>query len=255
MAMGSDRHWAVVGTNRGFIALWDLRFQQMMKLWRHSRSSPINRLATSFVPPPQSWVGKGYNNNDARPYIFAATGPNECAMFDASSGHCSECFRTVEYSSRSPSSRIDGLPQLQEIPLSTTMRRKSLLSQGNGSARLGDIVSSSFRSVNCIVGSTGASDYSFLVTGGSDCRIRFWDFSMPSRCYVTSGIEPVQPRPSFERIDFDHKSRLMLCRQPPAPALSEVDSSRVPKKLFQGTRAIPQAHSQGITDQDFSGTI
>ena len=44
------RQWAMVGTNRGFIALWDLRFHQIMKLWHHSRSSPINRLATSFVP-------------------------------------------------------------------------------------------------------------------------------------------------------------------------------------------------------------
>jgi WD40 repeat protein len=221
-----------------------------MKLWHHSRSSPINRLATSVVPPPQSWVGKS-SNLDAKPYIFAATGPNECAMFDATTGHCSECFRTIEYGSRSPSSRIDGLPKLNEVPLSTSARRKTLFSQGIGSPRLSDVVSSSFRSVNCMVGSTGASDYSFLITGGSDCRIRHWDFAVPSRCYVSSGIEPVQPRPSFERIDYDHNSRLMLCRQAPAPALSEVDSSRVPRKLFQGTRAIPQGHNQCITDLKF----
>lgn len=248
MAMGSDRHWAVVGTNRGFISLWDLRFQQQMKLWHHSRSNPINRLATSFVPPPQSWVGRGSSNAPSKPFLFAASGPNECAMFDATSGACTECFRTIEYGSRIVTGRLDGVPSLSEVPLSTSARRKALLARGIGSARLGDIVSSSFRSVNAMVGSIGASDGSFLITGGSDCRIRFWDFSMPSKCYVTSGIEPVQPRPSFERIDYTNSCRLMLCRQAPAPALSEVDSSRVPRKLFQGTRAMQQGHHDAIQD-------
>jgi WD40 repeat protein len=249
MAISGDRHWAVVGTNRGTIALWDLRFQHLMKLWHHSRSSSIDRLATSFVPPPQSWVGKGYNQSDARPYIFAASGPNECAMFDVLSGHCSECFRSVEYGSRMPSVRVEGVPNLTEIPLSASERRKSLLS--GGSKMLKDAVTSSFRSVKCMVGSTGASDCSFLITGGSDCRVRFWDFSMPSRCYVSSGSDPVQPRPSFERIDFDNRTRLMLCRQAPAPAVHELDSSRVPRKLFQGSRAIPQGHQETITDLKF----
>mmetsp|Transcript_7893 Transcript_7893/g.15588 ORF Transcript_7893/g.15588 Transcript_7893/m.15588 type:complete len:695 (+) Transcript_7893:208-2292(+) len=248
MAIGSDRNWVVVGTNRGFISLWDLRFQQIMKLWHHSRSTPINRLATSFVPPPQSWVGKRSTSVDSKPYIFVASGPNECAMFDATSGHCSECFRTVEYGSRSPSSRIDIVPRLSDIPLSTSVRRKSLLAQGIGSARLSDVVSSSFQSVNCMVGSTGNSDHSFLITGGSDRRIRFWDFSMPSKCHVTNGLDPMQPRPSFERIDYNNDSRLMLCHQAPAPALNEVDSSRVPRKLFQGTRAMPQGHNDSICD-------
>mmetsp|Transcript_49388 Transcript_49388/g.55940 ORF Transcript_49388/g.55940 Transcript_49388/m.55940 type:complete len:1792 (+) Transcript_49388:143-5518(+) len=249
MAIGSDRNWVVVGTSRGFISLWDLRFQQIMKLWHHSRSSPINRLATSFVPPPQSWVNKGTTNIESRPYIFVASGHNECAMFDATSGHCSECFRTVEYGSRGPSSRIDGVPRLTEVPLSTPLRRKVLLSQGIGPAKLSDVISSSFQSVNCMVGSTGNGDHSFLITG--DRRIRHWDFSIPSKCHVTNGLDAVQPHPSFERIDYSHNSRLMLCRQAPAPTLSEIDSSKASRKLFQGTHTMPQCHYDSICDLKF----
>lgn len=251
MAIGSDRNWIVVGTNKGFISLWDLRFHQIMKLWKHSRSSPINRLATSFVPPPQSWVGKRSISVDSKPYIFVASGSNECAMFDATTGHCSECFRTVEYKSKSPSSRIDGVPALNDVSLSSSARRKSLLSQGKESSRLSDVITSSFQTVNCMVGSTGNSDHSFLITGGSDRRIRFWDFSIPSKCHVTNGLDPIQPRPSFERIDYNNNSRLMLCHQAPAPATSEVDSFRVPRKLFQGTRAMPQGHHDSICDLKF----
>jgi phosphoinositide-3-kinase regulatory subunit 4 len=246
-AMGSDRNWIVTGTSRGFIALWDLRFQQILKLWHHSRSAPVNRLATSFVPPPQSWVGRGGANSESRPFLFAACGPNECAMFDITDGSCRECFRTVDYASRFSNARLDEMPRLQEVPLPTSTRRKVLASHGL-SSRLGDVVSSSFRSVNAMVGSIGASDHSFLITGGSDCRIRYWDFSVPSKCYVSSGIESVQPRPSFERIDYDPSCRLMLCRQPPTPSLSEVESSRVPRKLFQGLRKPENCHQDSIQD-------
>ena len=251
MAVGNDRNWIVVGTNKGFISLWDLRFHQVMKMWKHSRSTPINRLATSFVPPPQCWVGKRSMNIDSKPYIFVASGPNECAMFDATSGHCSECFRTVEYKSKSPSSRIDGVPSLCDIPLSASERRKGLLSQGKGPSRLSSTISASFQSINCMVGSTGNGDHSFLITGGSDRRIRSWDFSIPSKCHVTNGLDPIQPRPSFERIDFNNNSRIMLCHQAPAPTASEVDSFRVPRKLFQGTRAMPQGHTDSICDLKF----
>ena len=251
MAIGSDRNWVVVGTHKGFISLWDLRFHQIMKLWQHSRSTPINRLATSFVAPPQSWMDKRSTNFDSKPYIFVASGSNECSMFDATTGHCSECFRTVEYKNKSPSSRVEGIPSLKDVPLSTSLRRKTLLSHGYGFTRLSDVISSTFQSVNCMVGSTGNSDHSFLITGGSDRRIRFWDFSIPSKCYATNGLDPIQPRPRFERIDFNNNSRLMLCHQAPTPTLSEVDSSRVPRKLFQGTRAMPQGHTDSICDLKF----
>lgn len=247
MAMGSDRNWMVIGTSKGFLSLWDLRFQQILKLWHHSRAAPINRLATSFVPPPQSWVGRGSSNVESRPFLFAASGPNECGMFDMSTGVCRECFRTVDYGSRFSKSRLDDMPKLEEIPISVSSRRNILLSRGI-TARLGESVSASFRSVNAMVGSIGASDHSFLITGGSDCRIRFWDFAMPSKCYVSTGPDAAQPRPSFERIDYDATSRLMMCRQPPTPSLNEVESSKMPRKLLQGTKRIENSHEDAITD-------
>lgn len=247
MAMGSDRNWVVTGTSKGFISLWDLRFQQILKLWHHSRSAPVNRLATSFVPPPQSWIGRGGANNEARPFLFAACGPNECAMFDLSTGSCRECFRTIDYGSRFSRARLDEMPTLDEVPLSTSTRRKVLLARGI-STRLPEAVNSSFRSINAMVGSIGASDHSFLITGGSDCRIRFWDFAMPSKCYVSTGPETVQPRPTFERIDFNQSSRLMLCRQPPTPSLKEVDGSKIPRKLLQGAKRSEKIHEDAITD-------
>lgn len=246
VAVGNDRNWFVVGTNRGFISLWDLRYQQIMKLWHHSRSNPINRLATSFVPPPQSWGNKGLTNFDSKPHIFVAAGPNECGMFDVTTGNCTECFRTVEYGNTSPSLKIDGIPRLVDVPLCTPLRRQFFLSQRIRSANLSDVISSSIQSINCMVGNIGNSDHSFLITG--DRRIRYWDFSMPSKCHVANGLDTVQPRPSFERIDYNSNSRLMLCRQAPTAALSEIDSS---KTSLQGISTIPPCHHDSICDIKF----
>ena len=251
MAIGSDRNWVVTGSSRGYLALWDVRFQQLLKLWHHSRGAPINRVATSFVPPPQSWTGRGTSSAGARPFVFVASGPNECSMFDIMNGACRQCFRSVDYSSRHSHAISEDLPRLNEV--TPTSRRKSLVGgaprrmgqTSTSSSSLGDVMSSSFLSVNAMVGSIGASDASFLITGGSDCRIRHWDFLSPHKCYVISGLDSIQPRPSFERIDYEQHCRLMQCRQAPTPA---IESSRVPRKLFQGLKRPEYHHHDSIQD-------
>ena len=211
-AMGSDRHWIVTGTSRGYLTLWDVRFQQIAKLWRHSRMAPIHRLATSEVAPPQTWGTRAAASADTiRPFLFAASGPNECAMFDAITGACRECFRTVAGDSRELHAHVEEPPRLFDVPISTK-------STGASPATKQPIPVHQplTNSIHCMAGSIGGSSHSFLLTGGSDGRIRYWDFSTPSKCFVVSGTPShmQQPRPSFERIDFEGQTRVMLCRQP-----------------------------------------
>jgi len=120
MALGTDRNWILTGTSRGFMALWDLRFNRTVKLWHHSRAAPITRLATSFVTPPQLWGSRTADASDVRPFVFASCGPNECAMFDVTSGNCSQCFRTVGYGSHSSHSYAEDIPTLEEVPIATS---------------------------------------------------------------------------------------------------------------------------------------
>jgi phosphoinositide-3-kinase regulatory subunit 4 len=241
VALGNDRQWIVTGTSRGYLALWDVRFQQAVKLWRHSREAPITSLAASFVPPPQNW-GPRAAAGEARPFVFAASGPNECAMFDIETGSCREGFRVVGGISRDIND-AEALPSLTNIPMSPRRRSNSLLTAGQQpSSQYVPPVSS----INCMVGSIGAQDQSYLITGGSDSRIRFWDFSTPSKCYVVSGQSQSQPRPSFERIDFEGPRRLMLCHQPQSAGLR--DSNKLPRKLFHGVKKPEQYHSDAIQD-------
>ena len=238
IALGGDRNWIVTGMSRGFLALWDVRFQQPFKLWKHSKGAKINRLAASFVPPPQVW-GAAHPSASSRPYVFVGSQPNECSMFDVLSGSCVQCFRTEPHDTNSAYVGEE-IPSLVDV--SGRMRlQKGVLNVINEGF---DVAPRSFApSVNCIVGSIGGQNNSFLLTGGSDGFIRSWDFSVPSRSYTISGSTSGQPRPTFERVDFDgSRKRLIVCRQPrPSPVRPFLTGN-------QGLRKPEYYHTDSIED-------
>jgi phosphoinositide-3-kinase regulatory subunit 4 len=244
MALGSDRNWIVSGTSRGIISLWDLRFQKAVKIWQHSRNRPIQRLATSFVLPIQAWTGRGYPNAEARPFIFAASGPNECAMFDATNGSCQACFRSIVAGVGTPpvdSQPPNSLPSLQEIP--TCTKKRLLLWSRNGiHSTMGHAVPSPEPSINAMVGSIGTGDNSYLITGGDDGHIRCWDFAVPSRCYTISGRHLA--RPSVERLDFG-STRLLQSRHDP---YSNGQADRFQRRLFHGMARPENRHFDSVQD-------
>ena len=51
LTVGPDRNWIAAGTNKGYIGLWDIRFNVMSKLWRHSSGSPMQRIARCKAIP------------------------------------------------------------------------------------------------------------------------------------------------------------------------------------------------------------
>jgi len=205
LALGSDRNWFVAGTSRGLISMWDVRYHMPVKVWKHSRETRISRLATSFVSPPQQWNNPGAIS-DPRPYIFVASGRNECGMFDIVSRECHSCFRGVENAS---GAKIEDPPVLQDCKVEFHASECRLKERSQRLWASHPYTSS----MTTMVGNIGAGDQSYLVTGGSDCQIRYWDFSVPSKCFIVCGQSPHSGRPTFERIDFDGKRRLIQCRQ------------------------------------------
>jgi hypothetical protein len=57
-------------------------------------------------------------------------------------------------------------------------------------------------------------------------------FSTPSMCYVMNVQSQMQPRLSFERIDFEGQRRLMLSRQSQAQGLWDTGKRQASLKDF-----------------------
>lgn len=251
MTLGSDRNWLVTGTSRGFLTLWDLRFHNAVKLWRHSREAPITRLAAAFLPPPQTWGNRINAVNESKPFIFAACGSNESAMFDITDGSCRECFRTVSHEGGAMASNLEDIPSLQEVPISSSFSvgNSFLMTNGFANKNRSCLNPSPTKAINAMVGSIGANDQSYLITGGGDSQIRFWDFSTPSRCHIVSGYSSIHHRPAFERIDFTNPCRLMLCRQSKLPSNINTVGTRISKKSAHGLQTnMNRHHSDAVLD-------
>jgi phosphoinositide-3-kinase, regulatory subunit 4 len=243
MSLGNDRSWIVTGTSRGFLLLWDIRFQKAVKLWHHSSAMPVSRLATSFASFPAG--ARNAAGAEPRPFVFAACGTNECSMFDLIDGSCRQSFRVLdsEEAHSQHQSRLH-LPSLREISLSSlnlrgVLRNFGLVPKADSLPWKGPVI-------HAIVGSVGGFDQNYLISGGGDSHIRYWDFATPSKCFSVSGA--VQQRPSYDRVDFQPSGRLMICKHAPGPRLNELESSRVPRCQQRGIARPENRHKDAILD-------
>ena len=228
MAPGTDRNWLVAGTSRGYIALFDLRFHQPVKLWRHSAGSVVHRLATCFTKLPQDTSRASAN----RPYVFVASGKNEASVFDVGSGECRQCFRMLgqEYTGMSPQRLPEDvlqLPQLENISLprdpdSMIPSAARMAFNLDISAGLGPEPS-----VRALMGKISDRASSYLITGGTDRKINFWDFTSASQSYNVSGNDgPTSVLPSNKSLFIEIPKQAMAQGRgsQPRPQSSHTDA-------------------------------
>lgn len=93
MTIAPDRNWIAVGSSKGYISLFDIRYNACSKLYRHSSESAIHRLACCKSLSGGGTSGGGVygggvniGNGSAMPntegaYLFVASGNNEAAVW------------------------------------------------------------------------------------------------------------------------------------------------------------------------------
>lgn len=234
MEVGKDRGWIAVGSNRGYIGLFDIRFQSMIKLWRHSRNSPINRLSNAC--DVSTW-----------PLLFMGCDNNEAALFDASTGECRQCYRVLEGSLSYVDQQALPLDCLSMPYLENVKVRKSPSVSLDSALQISTTRPSTFN-INALIGNVSRNGSSHLVTGGSDNMIRYWDLGRSSKSFCVTGLSRNQPAPCFDHMDVGRTSRLYICQQPPVPSSRLIESSKLPLQNRQGVVKCENRHSDSILD-------
>jgi phosphoinositide-3-kinase regulatory subunit 4 len=250
ITLAPDRNWICVGTSRGYISLWDIRYNLMSKLWRHSSNGPIHRLACRKALPKASLSSPGAVQLPAceGAYLFVAAGKNEASVFGIpEGGECMRCFRSIPMlESRNP---LAQLPQLNEVHLPRHPHAPIVSAWEANHGRNCVTTNATDPSIRAIMGRITASGSSYLVTAGTDKLIRYWDFSTPQKCFAVSGLQAGQPKPTFETPSADGLyGKLFLSYDSPATSQDSILQAHLPLREGRGPQQSNSVFRDSITD-------
>ena len=254
MTVAPDRNWVCVGTSRGYISLWDIRYNLMSKLWRHSAKVPIHRLACCKALPRMQQINQNYLQQTGQQrefvlqstegaYLFVASGSNEAAVWGIpEGGECFKCFRTVPPSAANDP--IAPLPFLEDI----SIPRHPLAPVDSAYTLAGrEQLYHDRSSVRAIMGRISHSGTSYLVTAGTDANIRYWDFSSPSKCFTVSGLIPAQPKPLLSTPSSSGGTdglygKLFLSHDSALPSADAILQAQLPQREGRGAQLPSQGY-------------
>jgi len=187
MTHSLDVSWLAVGTSRGFLCLWDLRFLVLIRIWRHSSHRAVHRLQPCLGLPNTLPL-----DETSVPLVFVAAGDGEVAVFDLSIGACRAVFRTLE--TQASEAEACRCPTLLHVPI--PHRSRSVLGSFLGiygiATAFDEISTTPLSEEPCVramlcpsLHLRGIGDA--LITGGEDRQLRYWDIRNGKQSYTVCG--------------------------------------------------------------------
>ncbi|KAF0433331.1 ARM repeat-containing protein [Gigaspora margarita] len=179
-AMVSDKkhRWLLIGTSRGIFTLWDLRFRIQIRSWVHPTKSRISRLLLHPQIGNQKW------------WVIVAAGKNEISIWDIEKVECKEVFG-VRADEKIGGVSLDMFKAV-EPPGPNDILRSAFTAH-----------ESSFSADNSIRAVLYPHECSYMITAGSDRKIRFWDNNRIEDSYVIVGSDADEVRPTYNTRPFD----------------------------------------------------
>ncbi|EHA52159.1 VPS15 protein kinase [Pyricularia oryzae 70-15] len=189
------RNWLCLGTSHGVLDLWDLRFKVRLKAWGVPGKGAVYRLAVHPTKGRGRWV-----------CVAGGTGQGEVTVWDLEKTTCREVYRVGgnkeaprDYSAwEVDEDKPEGM--LGRFATDIETGEAPHVTGGSDRGVRAMVVGSSSASVEVDNGGGGGGRdirYAYILTAGSDKKLRFWDLSRIENSTVFSGIGPEEPRPSF----------------------------------------------------------
>jgi phosphoinositide-3-kinase regulatory subunit 4 len=176
------RNWLCLGTSHGVLDLWDLRFRMRLKGWGVPGKSSIYRISTHPIKGRGKWV-----------CVAGGTGQGEVTVWDLEKTTCREIYR-VGGNKEGPRG-YDPWEVDEDKPEGMLGRFATNIepaAAGNAD-----------RGVRAMLAGTSATEeqrevrHAFIITGGSDKKLRFWDLGKIENSVVFSGLQQDEGKPTF----------------------------------------------------------
>jgi phosphoinositide-3-kinase, regulatory subunit 4 len=177
------KNWLCIGTSHGVVDLWDLRFRMRLRAFGVPGRGSIYRISIHPTKGRGKWV-----------CISGGTGQGEVTVWDLEKVTCREIYRTGGGKDSNKSYEVwdvdEDKPEGMLGRFGTNLENNEAANSDKG-----------VRAMLVGIGSTAEESrdvrHAFILTGGSDKRLRFWDISRPENSCVYSGLLHDEPRPTY----------------------------------------------------------
>lgn len=199
------RAWVLLGTVHGVVDLWDLRFRLRLKSWGLPGATEIHKLILHPTKGRGKWV-----------VIAGGTGHGEISTWDVEKGVCREVYRA---SSGKDSGKgyepwkVDD--EKSEGILGRFASTPSHLVEPTASPAMDRGVRALAVGVDSPEDSRDSRNQNgFIITGGSDRKIHFWNLPQIENSVLVSGHDSDLPRPLFSTTQFSTSLTINIERIP-----------------------------------------
>ncbi|CAN6598885.1 serine/threonine-protein kinase Vps15p [Trichomonascus vanleenenianus] len=179
MVIDRKKNWLLLGTSYGILDLYDLRFKIRVKSWTLPEPSPIYKL--KLHPKANGkWV-----------CVSGGTKFAEVSVWDIETMECKEIYR-ADSSAQFDAAMYTAKEVEKELPDGI---EKSDLARLTTLDVRGEILALEVGTDFEIESSSGKRGY--IVTGGQDRIVRFWDLNNPESSAIISGLRFDSPKPVY----------------------------------------------------------
>ena len=190
--VGHRSGWLLLGTSHGVLDLWDLRFCLRVKSWGLAGGTPIHRV----IEYPFKVKGKTPN----WVCVVGGTGQTDITVWDVEKAECVQVYRAgIANSSSKENLKIYEQWNVDDKKPEGMLGRFATAIDPSGGGS--DITDHGIRAL--AVGIDAPDDdkwegkYGYILTGGVDKKLRFWDIRKPELSMVISGLDAEEEQPKF----------------------------------------------------------
>lgn len=177
------RNWLCVGTSHGVVDLWDLRFKVRLRGWGLPGKTSIFRMAIHPTRGRGKWV-----------CISGGTALGEMTVWDLEKTTCREVYRASSGTKDGPRGYVawnvdEERPEGMLSSFGTDLESSEAANadQGVRAMAIGTSASGDSRDIR----------HAFVVTGGADKRLRYWDIGRVENSRIYSGLQQDEPQPTY----------------------------------------------------------